>query len=135
MADVRDWGAFIRGRWDWNRRGYESGFPRRCGFTDIDAALEFDGHRLIIEPKHHEGVGPMGYPDDGQLRLLRDEVRLGKTVLVLYGCAQCDSPWGVRVLGPGPGKSADRWEDWRGLDIEERRKLLKHEIDLAMGLA
>lgn len=133
MGDIQDWGKFIRGRWDWHRRGYEHGFPRRCGFTDIDAATEFDGRSLVVEPKHHEGAGPMAYPDDGQLRFLRNEVRLGKSVIVLYGCAQCDSPWGIRVLGAT--KAGDRWEDWRsGYDVTERRKLLKAEIDRAMGL-
>lgn len=133
MADINDWAAFIRGRWDWSRYGYEKGFPRGCQFTDIDAAVEFDGRRLVIEPKHHDGT-TMGfpYPDDGQLSFLRDEVRLGKAVIVLYGCGACNSPQAVRVLGHR--KNEDRWEDWRGFDIEERRKRLKREIDHAMGL-
>lgn len=132
MADVRDWGKFIRGRWDWTRYGYERGFPRGCQFTDIDATVEFDGHRLVIEPKHHDGIGACDYPDMGQLLLLRDEVKLGKAVLVLYGCGACDSPQAVRILGRV--KSEDVWHDWRGKDIEERRKLLKEQIDIAMGL-
>lgn len=133
MADIRDWGRFIRGRWNWTECGYEDGFPRGCQFTDIDAALEFDGHRLVIEPKYHDGIGPCDYPPDGQLRFLRDEVRLGKAVIVLYGCAGCNSPQAVRVLGTC--RAEDRWEDWRGRDLAERRKLLKGEIDQAMGLS
>lgn len=134
MGDINDWAKMIRGRWDWHRGGYERGFPRNCGFTDIDAVVEFDGRQLIVEPKHHDGIGPMGMPPDGQLMFLRGEVRLGKAVIVLYGCGPCNSPWGVRVLGAG--KADDRWEDWRDIyDVEERRKLLKHEFDLAMGLA
>lgn len=132
MSDIRDWTKFIRGRWNWTLQGYEAGFPRGCQFTDVDAAVEFDGRRLVIEPKHHEGIGPMDYPPTGQLAYLRDEVRLGKAVLVLYGCAVCNSPWGVRMLGPA--KPADRWEDWRDRGIEERRKQLKYEIDRALGL-
>ena len=130
--DIRDWGAFIRGRWNWTQYGYEKGFPRGCQFTDVDAATEFDGRRLVIETKHHDGTGTFEYPDTGQLCQLRDEVKLGKTVLILYGCGACNSPQSVRVLGRT--KSEDRWEDWRGLDLAERRKLFKQEIDKAQGL-
>jgi len=132
MGDINDWAAFVRGRWEWERYGYQHGFPRNCQFTDIDAAIEFDGRRLIIEPKHHDGVGPMAYPPTGQLMYLRDEAALGKTVIVLYGCGCCNSPQGIRVLAEH--KPDDRWEDWRGLDVEERRKLLKAEIDNALGI-
>lgn len=130
--DIKDWPAFIRGRWDWHRYGYEDGFPRNCGFTDIDATTEFDGRALVIEPKHHEGTGPCDYPPTGQLILLRDEVRRGKTVIVLYGCGACNSPQAARILGAT--RSEDRWEDWRGRSLDERRKLFKDEIDRAMGL-
>lgn len=133
MADIRDWGAFLRGRWNWTRGGYEAGFPRGCQFTDVDASTEFDGRRLVIEAKMHDGTGPCDYPATGQLLALRDEVGLGKTVLVLYGCGACNSPQAVRVLGER--REGDRWEDWRGLPIEERRRLLKAEIDAALGLA
>lgn len=133
MSDIRDWSAFIRGRWDWTKHGYEKGFPRGCQFTDLDAAVEFDGRRLVVETKHHDGIGPCDYPDIGQLIFLRDEVRLGKSVIVLYGCGGCNSPQAVRVLGTA--KAEDRWEDWRGRDLAERRRLLKHEIDRALGLA
>lgn len=133
MADVRDWGAFIRGRWDWHRFEYDKGFPRSCQFSDIDAATEFDGQALVIEPKHHDGFGPCPYPENGQLGLLRDDVRRGKTVFVLYGCATCNSPQALRILGSA--RADDKWLDWRGRDIEERRKLFKEEIDRAVGLA
>lgn len=133
MADIRDWGAFVRGRWDWTRHGYEKGFPRGCQFTDVDGACEIDGRRLIIEPKHHDGLGPMPYPDTGQLLYLRDEVRLGKAVIVLYGCGPCNSPQGVRLLAGE--KQHDAWKDWRGLGLTERRQLLKVEIDVALGLS
>src|SRR5258707_11328042 len=132
MADIKNWAALIRGRWDWTRFRYEEGFPGGCQFTDIDATTEFAGRFLVIEPKHHDGTGPMPYPDTGQLILLRKEVRFGKAVIVLYGCGVCNSPQGIRVLGES--RQGDRWEDWRGRDIEVRRKLLKHEIDQAMGL-
>lgn len=132
MADIRDWAKFVRGRWEWTRFGYEKGFPRSCQFTDIDATVEFDGRRLVIEPKHHDGIGPCDYPDAGQLMFLRDEVRLGKAVIVLYGCGACNSPQAARVLGRV--RAEDRWEDWRGKDVEERRELLKREIDRALGL-
>lgn len=132
MADIRDWGKFIRGRWEWTRFGYEAGFPRGCQFTDLDAAIEFDGNRLVIEPKHHDGFGSCDYPDTGQLLFLRDEAKLGKTVFVLYGCGACNDPQAIRYIGPV--KAEDRWLDWRGLDKEQRRKLLKQEIDTAMRL-
>jgi hypothetical protein len=132
MADINDWAKFIRGRWEWTRYGYEAGFPRGCQFTDVDAAVEFDGRGLVIEPKHHDGIGPCAYPDTGQLGFLRNEARLGKTVIVLYGCGACDSPQAIRVLGET--RTDDRWEDWRGRDVLERRRLLKQEIDRAMAL-
>lgn len=133
MADIRDWGRFVRGRWDWTSGGYEAGFPRRCQFTDIDAAIEMDGRELIIEPKHHDGLGPMSYPDDGQLLFLRNEIRRGASVIVLYGCGPCNSPWGARVLGLR--KERDHWLDWRDIpDVRKRRRLLKAEIDRALGL-
>lgn len=115
---------------------YEKGFPRGCQFTDLDGAIEFDGRRLVIEPKHHDGIGPCDYPDAGQLGFLRDEVSLGKTVIVLYGCGPCNSPFAVRILGQD--RTADRWEDWRDWQVyplAERRRLLKVEIDRALGLA
>lgn len=132
MADVRDWGAFVRGRWDWGRHGYEKGFPRNSQFGDVDATVEFNGVRLTVETKGHDGTGPMDYPPAGQLMSLRDDVRRGVAVLVVYGCGVCNSPFGVRRLGID--KSADRWEDWRGFPLAERRRLLKYEIDRALGL-
>lgn len=133
MADIRDWGAFIRSRWDWTRYGYEHGFPRGCQFTDLDAAIEFDGRRLLIETKSWDGTGivPKPAPDSGQLRFLRDEAGLSKTVLILYGCGACNDPYAIHQIFRRP---PDRFEDWRGLEKEERRKLLKQEIDRAMGL-
>jgi hypothetical protein len=133
MGDVRDFAAFIRGRWDWKRHGYEDGFPGTCGFTDIDAAVEFGGHHLFVEAKHHDGTGPCDYPATGQLLALRDLVKRGITVFVLYGCATCNDPQALRVLAAQRGD--DRWVDWRGLGgKEDRRKMLKYEIDHAMGL-
>lgn len=139
MSDVRDWGKLIRGRWDWTRFGYEKGFPRGCQFTDLDAAMEFDGHGLVIETKQYDGVGSLpgdGYPPgmgSGQLRFLRNEASLGKIVIVLYGCGVCDDPYVIYVLAPD--RSGDRFEDWRGHDKAARRKFLKAEMDSAMGVA
>ena len=145
MGDIRDWGKFIRGRWNWTSGGYESGFPRRCQFTDVDASIEFDGRFLLIETKHHDGVIlGMDWPDDGQLAALRAEAALGKSVFVVYGCGPCNSPQGLRILGAT--KSTDKWFDWRTTpchcgcgkkviqSVEERRRLLKEQIDIAMGL-
>jgi len=133
VADIRDWGAFLRGRWDWSRGGFEKGFPRGCQFTDVDASIEFDGQMLLVETKHHDGIGPCQYPDTGQLISLRAEVKLGKTVFVLYGCGPCNSPQALRILGAR--KEDDQFFDWRMIpSIEERRRLLKQRIDLAMGL-
>lgn len=134
MADIRDWGKFIRGRWNWTSAGFENGFPRGCQFTDVDASVEFNGRMLLVETKHHDGVGPCDYPDTGQLLSLRAEVKLGKTVFILYGCGPCSSPQALRILGAS--RDSDKWIDWRGIpSIEERRKLYKHQIDIAMGLA
>ena len=129
MADIRDWGSFIRTRWDWTKNGYEIGFPRHCAFTDVDAAIEFDGRFLLIEAKQNDGLAPIDMPPAGQLMALRREVQLGKTVLILYGCGVCNSPQAVRILGT-PGELLD----WRGRPLTERRLLLKAVIDNAMGV-
>lgn len=132
MGDIRDWGAFLRGRWNWTSCGYELGFPRGCQFTDLDAAIEFDGHALNIETKHHDGTdAPLTSPRTGQMLFLRNEVRFGKTVIIVWGCGPCDSPQAACILAPD---AVDRLEDWRGRPLEERRKLLKYEIDKALGL-
>lgn len=133
MADIRDWAAFRRSRWDWTRYGYEADFPRGCAFTDIDAATEFDGHSLVIEAKHHDGTGPCPYPPTGQLRYLRQECALGKTVLILYGDAERNEPYAVRQLERG--RTGDLFSDWRDIpDAGVRRGLLKLLIDAALGL-
>jgi len=132
MADIRDWGLFLRGRWDWTRGGYERNFPRGCQFTDVDASIEFNGWFLQKETKHHDGTdGQFSYPPNGQLMALRKEHGLGKSVFVVYGCGPCNSPQGVRILGAM--FKEDRTYDWRGLPVEERRIRLKKLIDIAMG--
>jgi hypothetical protein len=129
MADVRDWGAFLRGRWNWTRGGYERGFPRGCQFTDVDAAVEFDGRSLMIEAKHYDGVGELPHPpSQGQRLYLLDEVRRGKTVLVVYGCGPCDDPQALYDVG------SNRLHDWRGLTKPQRRILFKYQINYAMGI-
>jgi hypothetical protein len=136
MADVRDWGKFLRGRWDWTRFGYENGFPRGCQFTDVDAAVEIDGRRLVIEPKHYDGVGILpGKPEVGQGLYLRDEVKLGKTVLVLYGCGPCNDPYAMHIYGRTSAE--DVFIDWRSPPLSkiERRRQLKRYIDWAVGIA
>lgn len=132
VADIRDWGAFLRGRWNWTKGGYERSFPRNCQFTDVDASVEFDGYHLQIETKHHDGIGSFVLPDAGQLRSLREDVRLGKTVFVLYGCGACDNPQGIVILSVDG--SADEWHDWRELTLLQRRRQLKRQINQAMGL-
>lgn len=133
MSDIRDWGAFLRGRWSWTRGGYETGFPRGCQFTDIDAAIEFDGFRLVIEPKHYDGLGELPDIANGQRRFLEDEAGLGKVVFVLFGCGPCNDPHAILYVSspPDPGR---RLYDWRGQDKLIRRKQLKKHIDWAMGL-
>lgn len=133
MGEIRDWGAFLRGRWDWTRGGFEKGFPRGCQFTDVDACVEFDGKMLVIETKAHDGTGSCEYPPQGQLISLRKEVELGKTVFVIYGCGPCMSPQALRILGLT--KPDDQFIDWRNIpSVEHRRGLLKQQIDIAMGL-
>lgn len=132
--DIRDWGRFIRGRWDWHRFGYERGFPRGCQFTDVDAALEFDGHNLLIEAKAYDGMGDLVLPANGQLRFLKNEVELGKTVLVLYGCGVCNDPYAIYDVGRNQWDTF--WDDdRRWLSKQERRLRLKQHIDRAMGLS
>jgi hypothetical protein len=131
MGDVRNWGKFIRGRWDWTAFGYERGFPRNCQFSDLDAVVEFDGRRLLIECKAYDGQGVIPSPDGGQLRLLRSEAGPGRTVLVVYGCGVCNEPYALHeIYRAGP----PRFEDWRSLSTPERRRRLKAEINRAMGL-
>jgi hypothetical protein len=133
MADIENWGAFIRGRWDWTSGGYEEGFARSCQFTDLDATIEFDGRRLVIETKHYDGVGDLpGKPKVGQGVLLRDEVKLGKTVFVLYGCGPCNDPYAMHIYGPSTPQ--DVFVDWRSHDKATRRRQLKLYIDWALGL-
>lgn len=133
MADIRDWGRFIRGRWDWTRFGYEKGFPRGCQFTDIDAATEFDGRALVIESKDYDGQGIPGEVHPGQMGQLRDDVRRGKAVFVLWGCGCCNDPH--ILLRVGAERSADQRFDWRGKPRDWRRAELKRHIDQAMGLS
>ncbi len=129
MGDVRDWDQFIRGRWRWTAHGYERGFPRGSQFSDIDAATEFDGHRLKIESKFWDGIGSPPGIDTGQYRLLQDEAeRDNTTVLVVYGCASCNNPLAVRDMGTLV------LQDFRDMELECRRKELKKRIDEAMGL-
>lgn len=132
MADVQNWDRFIKGRWAWTSCGYEAGFTRNSQFGDLDAIVEFDGFILAIEAKHHDGNGPMDYPHAGQVAMLRTLVKLGASVIVLYGLATLNDPFGIRRLGAT--KNDDRWEDWRGLPRASRRRLLKMEIDRALGL-
>lgn len=127
--DVKDWGAFVRGRWDWSRGGYENGFPRGCQFTDVDAAVEFDGRALVIEAKHFDGIGMLPPLSEGQKRFLKDEASRGKTVFALWGCGPCNDPWAIKNIGTG------EFHDWRTIpDKLERRQLLKQLIDQALGL-
>lgn len=107
------------------------GFPRGCQFTDVDASIGFDGRKLVIETKQHDGIGSCEYPPTGQLIELREEVRAGRTVFVLYGCGPCNSPQALRILGCN--RDDDVFIDWRDEpSVSERRKLLKEQIDQAM---
>jgi hypothetical protein len=133
MADIRDPAAFMRGRWAWNQFGYEADFPRRCAFTDVDAVVEFNDRILFIESKYHDGRGPCDYPNTGQLLLLRRLLEVdGSSVFVIYGDATWNSPQAVRVLGVR--KPDDVFLDWRGRDVDDRRLLLKLEINRALDL-
>lgn len=136
MADIRNREKFLQGRVNWTANGYETGFPRGCQFSDLDAIIEFDGQSLVIEGKHHDGIDSCPYPPMGQLLMLRFLKRkLGRNghVFALYMDAEADSPWALRILGET--KSADVWKDWRKIEsIEERRRLLKEQIDLALRL-
>lgn len=131
MADIRDYAAFVRSRWDWHKFGYEDGFPGRCGFGDIDAALEFRNHALVVESKIWDGQGLRPPVQEGQVLLLRDEVNRGKTALIVYGCGICDDPWYIERLT----RVGKRPFDLHNMPLDERRRALKCEINQAMGLA
>lgn len=134
MADIRDWGAFIRSRWDWHRLGYEDGWPRGIAFSDTDGWVSVDGgrRRLKLECKLYDGTGIIPKPDGGQLRTFREDATIpGITVLVMYGCPTCDHPFALHQIAARP---PDRFEDWRGLDKADAHKRLKAEFDRAVGL-
>lgn len=129
MSDIRDWGKFIRGRWDWESFGYEKGFPRKCAFSDVDAVVEFDGRTLFIETKAYDGEGELPEVPGGQHRLLEHLAEQpDTTVLLLYGCGCCNAPYAVKDKGTGV------FYDWRGMATTARRRELKLLIDKAMGV-
>lgn len=129
MSDIRDWGKFIRGRWEWSRFDYERGFPRGCQFTDVDAAVEFDGRSLEIEAVHWDGTGCVPRKNGGQRYRLQREAQIpGRTVLIVYGCGCCNNPLFVENVG------THEELDLRGKDLGGRRQAFKDAIDVAMGL-
>lgn len=93
--------------------------------------MEHCGDRLVIEAKQYDGVGDLpGWPSDGQMRFLRDEAALGKTVLVLWGCGVCNDPYAVLDVR----RDGQQLYDWRGRSKNDRRAQLKLHIGRAMGL-
>lgn len=129
MADVRDWAAFIRGRWNWTSFGYEKNFPRGCQFTDIDAYTNFDGRSLSVETKQWDGIGKVPVIPTGQLRAYKDAAGQTDTVLIVWGCACCNDP--LAILNVGTGEFADL----RAHTKPERRQFLSASFDKAMGLS
>lgn len=136
MGSIRDWDRFKAGRWDWTSLGYEHGFPRRCQFSDVDAVTEFDGRILMIESKYNDGVDAPSYPDVGQVRLLRRFRKMfgdDGDVFIVYGDAEADEPWALRILGME--RSQDLFEDWRTTpNAETRRERFKAWIDWSLGI-
>lgn len=132
MSDIRDWGAFIRGRWNWTSYGYEAGFPRGSQFGDVDAVVEFDGRTLYVETKAFDGLGDWPQVPLGQYFLLERLARQANTaVFVLFGCGVCNDPKGLLEIY---ADSPNHQHDWRALPLPERRAHLKHRIDSALGL-
>lgn len=129
MADIRKPELFMAGRWKWSSFGYEIGFPRGCQFTDVDAAIEFDGHKLFIEAKECDGVSGFPVLSTGQRLFLSSLVDATTTVLVLYGNATRNDPLGVFDVG-----RREKF-DWRQVELDERRAQLKWHIDRAMGVS
>jgi hypothetical protein len=127
MADINDWEAFARGRWRWTRYGYEHGLPRGSGFGDLDATLELSGHRLSFECKAWDGLGPLPALPTGQIQSLRQMSRNGDRVYVLWGCASCNNPLFIKALGRQ--RELDYDQDWRPLDLPDRRRAL-HDVIL-----
>jgi hypothetical protein len=132
--------ALARGRWNWTRGGYETGLPRGCQFTDLDAVIEIDGRVLIIEAVHHasptDPVDLGGRPPMGQRVALRRLAALDEDVrvFVLYGNAQANDPQAALLLAPWP--SGDRLLNWRPFPLVERRLRLRRLIEeLLLGRA
>lgn len=130
MADIRDWDAFKRGRWNWTAGGYEHGLGP-CAFGDIDAHLERRGWHLFIEAKHYENGRSMSLSiPTGQWIALRSLIANGHTVWLLLGDATANDPlflrmWHQQVDG-ALGKVDD---DYRQLPIEQRRERLRSRIN------
>lgn len=128
QRDIRNWELFKRGRWPWNRYGYEDSFPRGCGFTDVDALVEFGGLRLMIEAKHWTGQGSAAPLPKGQrMALGREAEDDGKTVFVLWGNAEENNPLRIENLTTG------EITDLRRYPIPVRQDFLRSLIDEAMG--
>lgn len=107
MADIRDPWAFILGRWNWTRDGYESKLPRGSQIGDLDGFLELSGRHLFIEVKDWHGEGSLPKLPGGQAMALRSLCRHdGQAVLIVYGCPHMNRPYYV--------------ERWKGQPIETK---------------
>ena len=138
MADIRNWEAYKRGRWNWTSLGYEKQLERGCQLGDIDAHLESSGQHLFIECKHWEDDGDHPLPPNahsprgisgGQLQALRQLARKdGVTVWLFYGDATQNIPRYLVHLGTAG--NASRSYDLMLLPLERRRVYLAHLIGM-----
>lgn len=114
MADIANWDAYMRGRWTWTGFRYEDAFPRKIGFSDIDAVVEMDGRFLFIETKHYEGVGLIPQIPRGQELMLKRLAKLpGVRVIVLYGDATLNLPCAAHEYRWVDQMLAVDFYDWR----------------------
>lgn len=121
---VQDIDLFRRGFWEWKAGGYEAGFPRGCGFSDIDGMCEIDGRFLFVEGKFWSGDGDLPILPNGQRQALqRLACYRNVSVLAIYGHAGSNNPLGASDMCDG------RSIDWRDRPIHARRLALKRAID------
>lgn len=131
MSDLHNLEQFIRGRWRWDAFGYQIGFKGKCAFSDIDAMVEFNGRRLLIESKFWNGQdeSKLTLQKGQELALQREAGDKGRTVLVVYGDAERNLPLYVLNLNSGSVHDLRELQPW------ERRWEFKRHIDAAMGVS
>jgi hypothetical protein len=136
MADIRSVEAFMRGRWAWERFGYEKQLPGRIGIGDIDGFVEYRKHHLFIEGKHATNSIKNRFSLPTGQRLAYESLVAsygGNRLLVVVGDATENNPLGAQVWQMSGGAITKREFDWTQCSIEERRKQLDKRIAAFVG--